>query len=96
MYKIGDCVFAQIRGHQTLPAVIEEIEIRGKVTFVNVTLFGQKKSRDKCTLTKLSSFEENKGKLFISGKLMENKEFVQSIKEAQSELRKTNSRKNNN
>lgn len=48
----------------------------------------KKKSRDKCTLTKLSSFEENKGKLFISGKLMENKEFVQSIKEAQSELRK--------
>lgn len=43
MYKIGDCIFAQIKGHQPLPAVIEEIEIRGKVTFVNVTFVGQKR-----------------------------------------------------
>lgn len=96
MYKIGECVFAQIRGHQPLPAVIEELEIREKVTFLIVDFFGQKKKGDKCTLTNLSSFEENKGKLFISEKWMENKEFVQSIKEAQSELRKTNSRKSNN
>lgn len=45
MYKIGDCDFAQVRGHQPWPAVFDEIDIRGKVTFVNVTFFGQIKEK---------------------------------------------------
>lgn len=86
MYKVGDCVFALVRGHKPWPATISEVETKGKIACFKVSFFGPKKFEGLCTLSKLFSFEENKSK-YCSGKIMENNDFLESIKEADSFLK---------
>lgn len=92
MFQVGDFVFAHIRGHPPWPAVINEIETVGKVTLFNVSFYGPEKGTGQCTKNKLYLYEEKKS-ILCKGKIMDNKDFVQSIKEIELEIKTKKSRK---
>lgn len=91
MYKVGDYVFAHLRGYSAWPAIIKEIENKGRTTCYYVNFFGPNKETGQCTANKLYLFEENKKK-FATGKNMENKDFLLAIKEVENEIKINNSK----
>lgn len=86
MYKVGDFVFAHIRGFAAWPAVVNKLEIKGKTTSYHVNFFGPKHETGQCTVNKLYHFEENRNKI-ATGKIMEDKDFLQAMKEIENEIK---------
>lgn len=92
MFKVGDYVFAHIRGHTIWPATVNKLEIKGKTTYYSVDFFGPKKESGQCTASKLYLFEENKKKI-ATGKILEDNNFLQALTEIENEI-KTKKSKN--
>lgn len=86
MYGVGDHVFAHIRGHTPWPAIVSKVEIKGRITIFYVDFFGKKKEKGQCSSSKLYAFEENKKK-FAVGKIMEDREFAQAVKEIEKDIK---------
>lgn len=61
-------------------------ELKGKITYYYVDFFGSKKETGQYTSSKLNSYEENKQK-YATGKIMENKDFVQAVKVIENEIK---------
>lgn len=85
MYRVGDHVFAHIRGHTPWPAIVSKVEIKGRTTFFHVDFFGSKKEKGQCSSNKLYAFEGNKKK-FAVGKIMEDRDFALAIKEIENHI----------
>lgn len=81
MFKVGDLVFAQIRGYLAWPAVINKVEPKGKTISYQVNFFGPKKEIGHCTSSKMFHFED--------------RDFLQAIKEAERDVKTKKSRKSN-
>lgn len=88
-YRVGDRVFAKVKGCQYWPAVVDKIDSSTKITKYNVTFYGTKKLGVNIKENDICLFYENKSRL--SQQYQKSKGFFLALKEADQSISNQNS-----
>lgn len=86
-FKVGDRVFAKLKGSPYWPATVQDIDSSSKIARYNVLFYGDNKLGIKMKDTDICSFSENKSRIFQQNQ--RNKKFSVAMKEAESSFNKS-------
>lgn len=83
-FKIGDCVFAKVKGYSHWPAVIDSVDTASRIVKYDVTFYGTNDIGYSVKELDICSFLENKNKYGVAK--ANKKDFSKAMKEAESSL----------